>query len=326
MKNNKNRTHWLPVLTLLILAPVIGELLSGSSPPAEYFQPMTFILLTMLYGTGALVIRETVQRWGGGWLSILLLGFAYGIFEEGIVVHSFFDPTWGDLGILATYGRWLGVNWIWTAALTLFHGVMSISVPIALTEMIFTKMKGDAWLGRRGYTLAIMLFFLNTVLAPWFVNQYSILGYAASAAAMIVLFFAAHKLRAYNHLEKCSQYPRSGSILIAGFVMMFALIAGLWILPALSIPWQATFVYLCALPWLAIRWLRQRGVNNWGDDRVWSLCFGLLLPWLILSVISELDNANRPDDTSGMIITALIFCIFLIVLQFIARKKTKKKE
>ena len=37
MKNQ----HW-PIRTLLILAPATGELLSGSAPPAEFFNPFTF--------------------------------------------------------------------------------------------------------------------------------------------------------------------------------------------------------------------------------------------------------------------------------------------
>jgi hypothetical protein len=57
----KKKSHILPIITLLVLAPVLGELLSGSSPPSEYFQPISFILLTMLYGIGALLIRETAN-------------------------------------------------------------------------------------------------------------------------------------------------------------------------------------------------------------------------------------------------------------------------
>jgi hypothetical protein len=86
-----------PSLLLLLLAPAIGELLSGSSPPLEFFFPPSLILLALMYGCGALVCREMVVRWGKGWLSLLLLGIAYGIYEEGIVLRSFFNSAWQDL-------------------------------------------------------------------------------------------------------------------------------------------------------------------------------------------------------------------------------------
>ncbi len=326
MMDKKKKTRWLPVVMLVVLAPVMGELLSGSAPPAEYFQPMTFTLLTLLYGMGALVIRETVRRWGGGWLAILLLGFAYGIFEEGIVVHSFFDPTWMDLGLLATYGRWLGINWVWTIALTIFHGVVSILIPIALTEIFFPQYSDTPWLRRRGYIAAIVLFFLNTILAPLFVQQYSILGYIASAVAMVILFLAARKFSGREVSASDLINLNQGRIIIFGFLLMAALIAGMWILPALSIPWPMTFLFISALPWVAVVWLRKKGIERWQGIQRWCLIFGLTLPWLFLAVTSELDNASRPDDTSGMILIALCFTIFLFLVRVLMIKGAQRSS
>src|SRR5256886_9423358 len=83
-----------------------------------------------------LVMRETAVRWKTGWPSILLLGAAYGIIEEGLAVKSFFDPTWMDLGTLGVYGRWLAVNWVWAAWLTIYHAAVSIALPIFLLEWV----------------------------------------------------------------------------------------------------------------------------------------------------------------------------------------------
>lgn len=59
---------------------------------------MNFLVLSLPYGFGALTIREFLIRWKKGWPSLLILGLAYGIFEEGIVVYSVFDPGWSELG------------------------------------------------------------------------------------------------------------------------------------------------------------------------------------------------------------------------------------
>lgn len=110
-----------------------------------------------LYGTGALLSREAWVRWGGGPYTLLLLGAAYGIVEEGVMTRSFFCPTWPDLGILAEYGRWIGVNWVWAIQLTIFHAVFSISIPIILVELTFSDLKGRPWLGSKGVIISLLV-------------------------------------------------------------------------------------------------------------------------------------------------------------------------
>mgnify|MGYP005646637789 FL=1 len=81
---------------------------------------------------------------------MLLLGFAYGIVEEGVAVKSFFDPHWKDIGMFGVYGRWLGVNWVWSLYLTIFHGVWSILAPIVIVEAMYLKVAYKLWVGKRG--------------------------------------------------------------------------------------------------------------------------------------------------------------------------------
>jgi len=82
-----------PALILFLLSPAIGELLSGSAPPVEFFNPFGFVILVSLYGSGAVIIRELKIRWKKGISSVLLLGAAYGILEEGLLVCSFYNPN-----------------------------------------------------------------------------------------------------------------------------------------------------------------------------------------------------------------------------------------
>ena len=56
-----------PALVLYLLSPVIGELLSGSAPPVEFFNPFGLIILPALYGSGALLVREVTLRWQKRW-------------------------------------------------------------------------------------------------------------------------------------------------------------------------------------------------------------------------------------------------------------------
>ena len=82
--------RFLPVLVLVVIAPVVAELLYGT---VAITQIVAVLFVLPIYGAGALLIREVVRRSGRGWGSILLLGGAYGIFEEGLVLQSFFNST-----------------------------------------------------------------------------------------------------------------------------------------------------------------------------------------------------------------------------------------
>ena len=105
---NRMQRRTLAILALYFLSPLIGEMVSGSSPPSEFFTVFGLIVLPLLYGGGALIVRELSVIWGKGWMSVLLMGLAYGVIEEGLMVKSFFDPGWVDIGILGEYGRSLG--------------------------------------------------------------------------------------------------------------------------------------------------------------------------------------------------------------------------
>lgn len=73
------------ILTLALLSPLTAEVLTGSTPILPFLFPTTILYQVLFYGSGALLIREAVRRRGLGWPSIVLLGGAYGILEEGLV-------------------------------------------------------------------------------------------------------------------------------------------------------------------------------------------------------------------------------------------------
>jgi hypothetical protein len=149
------------LLVLAILSPVVGEMLSGSSPPLEFFNPFLMVLLVGMYGAGAVLVREIVIRWRKGWASTIALGAAYGVIEEGIAVKSFFDPGWQDLGALAEYGRYLDVNWVWAFWLTIYHSAISICLPILLVALMFPSLKRLPLLDRRGLSIVASVFVVD---------------------------------------------------------------------------------------------------------------------------------------------------------------------
>src|SRR5690348_10102402 len=78
-----------PIVTLLLLAPLIAELLSGATRLSVIY---VLIPEIMTWGCGALIIRELVRRWQGGWPSLLLLAPTMAIAEEIIIQQTSLAP------------------------------------------------------------------------------------------------------------------------------------------------------------------------------------------------------------------------------------------
>lgn len=135
-----------PAIVLFFTAPIFGELFSGSTPLNEFVEPIALTTLCLLYGCGAILCRELVVRWNQGMASLILLGLAYGIYEEGLLVQSFFDPTWQDLGPLAIYGRRAGVNWVWTEHLLIYHALISILASVTFVEAFYPDHRHERWI------------------------------------------------------------------------------------------------------------------------------------------------------------------------------------
>ncbi len=103
------------------LIPAISvELLSGNTPLAAYFSPLTFVILNLTYGGPLLLIRKTVARWGKGFASVLIFAAGYGMVNEAIETRGFFDPHFYAVTAfgLEDFGRAFGINVAWV-----LHGI-----------------------------------------------------------------------------------------------------------------------------------------------------------------------------------------------------------
>lgn len=303
-----------PAVALIFLSPAVGELLSSSSPPTEFFQPFTFLLLASLYGSGALIVRELAYRWKKGWPSVLLLGAAYGIVEEGLAVKSFFDPNWMDLGPLGVYGRWAGVNWVWSAGLTIYHAAFSIGIPILLVGLLFPAQRNRPWLSTNSFRWIACLFvavsiFINLALTPY---RPSVLAHLLAAASVVGLGVWARRA---GSPQPAASPPALGSPLrvgLAGFAATVGLFLLLWFLPNTSVPaivWIG--LTLAYVTWLWARFGRLTIRPGWSPSHALAFASGALTFFVLLSPLVELDR-NRLDNTQGATLVGLATAILLI--------------
>ncbi|MGQ9624674.1 MAG: hypothetical protein ACUVUF_05345 [Candidatus Bathycorpusculaceae bacterium] len=277
-----------PSLVLFILAPAIGELLSGSSPPLEFFNPIVFLLLASLYGSGAILMRELKIRWKKDFRALLLLGAAYGILEEGLMVKSFFDPQWVDLGVLGVYGRWMGVNWVWTEMLIIYHAVFSITIPTVLVELAYPERKGDRWIGKRIFAgLAALLTFV-TALGYFFLTPYipPLTHYSLAIFAMFLFIYIAYKIPSEKQKAREKKANKPKLFWIAGLV--------------------STIIFFLLF------WAGPSFIKN----PIVLMLFGIAFVFAMLKLLDGFDWENPESAVSKLAIVAgaLSFLIFLAFL------------
>src|SRR3954471_15422051 len=91
----------MPVLALLVLAPVCTEYLSAydetTGDPGALLSGLLF--LAPLYGCPAVLIREWARRARLGWPGVLLAALAFGIVEAGVVDQSLFISHYRDIRV-----------------------------------------------------------------------------------------------------------------------------------------------------------------------------------------------------------------------------------
>ena len=238
------------------------------------------------------------------------------------MVKSFFDPNWMDIGLLGSYGRWAGINWVWSLQLTLYHAVFSITIPILLVELIFPAQRHEPWIGRRGMVglsfllLAVVLlgFFLLTTYRPPFAP------YLLAVVAAIALFLVARRLPSGDHRGSPLRYtsasvPRPLWFALTGFGATLAFFLIHWVLPKIGLPVLLTLLAAVALVPLVVWRVRRLSRNGaWNDEHQLALAGGALMFFVLLAPVAELDT-TRPDNTAGMTLVGLAALLFLIWLR-----------
>jgi hypothetical protein len=293
------------IFSLMILAPITAELMSGSQPPLEFINPVAMVINLMLYGSGAVLIREFVRRWGRGWSSVLLLGLAYGIYEEGIVVRSFFDPTWQDLGDLAWYGRWLGVNWVWTIGLTLFHAVVSIAIPISLVELMYPDLRARPWVTRRGLKFHGLMFATMAPLGVASGMHAPPLAFVGGLAAMALLIWRAYRWRDPAPIPaETVRLPRQWRIALLGFASTVAFAVLLWGGPENDIPASTAVLLTLVLAEALYRLARRMQAPAWDDRRRWALAAGVMSVWIVVALLAV---AGPDMPVAGVLYAVLLW-------------------
>jgi len=313
-----------PVVALLLLAPTIPELLTGSTPVSEIvYAPLTFAFgfagIVGLYGCGALLIREFAVYFGKGWGSILLLGAAYGIAEEGLAVHTFFEPAGRPpVGVLGAYGHAFGVNWLWALGLTAFHAVYSIALPILLARLWFPAVRDERWLDRGAVALVAAIYVLVVVffarIAPFAPSPELLALFLGIETVLIAL-----ALRVPGDLLRVRPGPSrigpwglgaAGSLFFAGWTLVL-LFSGL----SSRVPAVAAAAVLVAISLVAIALVLGRVGAEGLEMSEFYFATGMLVDLMLWDFLVEFS-------VPGILAVAAIFAYLLVRLHRTLRRRS----
>lgn len=314
-----------PIWTLLILAPLIGEVLSGSTRLSFLF---VLIPEIMVWGGGALLCRELVRRWRAGAISLLMLGLALSIAEEFIIQQTSLAPL-PFTGANATYGRYLGVNWIYFLFMLGYESVWVVMVPVQVTELCFPEHREKPWLRARGLMATCVAFVIGSFMAWYGWTQQArkqlgaapyyppLLAIALGFAAIALLVFFAYVLRTTGHPGKAMSRKAGNPWLIGTVALVFS--TCWWLLmmlifaphPPVSAPTAFATGLLWAILGLAIIWSLASGVG-WSDRHRWAASFGLTLSCMLPGYLS-LAGWTRLDLIFKIVINVAALFGFLLL-------------
>jgi hypothetical protein len=314
------KSYTIPAVVLLFLAPLFGEYLLGN---LTIFEIVYLPFLVPLYGAGALLIRETAHRAGRGSATMLILGVAYALFEEGLVDQMLFNRFYftGQEQISATYIPILGID-AWLSLIVLaMHAIWSTYIPITLVEYLFPDWGTRPWLSAKGLGLVLIIFILGSsylcytiyLEENFFASAIQLTGTITIIVVLVTIAFAVKSPTGIQSPGFTPSLWTTGtfSLLLSSFYMLTEMLPG-WFRVAACLVLIIIFVIVI---W---RWSGRIG---WSAMHRLALVAGAILTYAWLGIFMEPESGpKRLPETVG----SLIFACAAISLAAFAAIKLQK--
>lgn len=304
------KTRIVAAVTLFFLAPFIGEFLLGNLPVTMFY---LIPVLALLYGGGALLIRETAVRLNLNKAGLLLLCLAYGIIEEAFSTQSLFDPNYLGLRLLDYgYVPFLKMGAWWTVYVLGIHTIWSTVVPVLLIDYLFPKAKGKPVLGIVGI-IVVALGFVFAAFAPLLNPEKAFMASGQQfifAGIAVVLLILASILVFRNSNSPEKKIGKVPSPMVTGIIALLlgsgfmALTFTTLLVPAwLNV---AAMLLLFAIGGILFALLSKR--SGWSDKHTLYVVGGLLFTYVWFGFVQTPSvGAITPlQDILGNIVFSLI--------------------
>jgi hypothetical protein len=267
------KSRLAPPLSLFVLTPLIAEYLLGSlSFSKEGLAALPVVCL--MYGGGAVLIREAARATRRGWPGIVILGLAYALVEEGLTTQSLFNSHYLHLRLL-DYGfiPALGIGANWTVYVISLHVIWSVCVPIALVESLYPQREPSPWLGKVGWSVFSALLALGAAAVAAFTSKSE--HFRATAAELITIVsliagLLVLGLRPQGHRPPPQQTTEAAPPhpwLLVGFALLLGSLFSLTqALREHGVPWLVPVLGIFAVVTTAVLTIKR-----WSSRSGWSL-------------------------------------------------------
>ncbi|WP_214409547.1 hypothetical protein [Sphaerisporangium fuscum] len=315
-----------PVAGLFFLAPLVGEFLLGNVP-ITLLPALPFFAL--LYGGGALLIREAARRAGRGWPTMVPLAAAYALFEEGPVDQLLWNDSYAGHDYLhgVSYVPALGTSVEVVQTVLALHVVWSMCVPIAIVETFVPRRRTTPWLGRLGLTVTAAVFASGAVVV--FLGNYAEAHFVAPPAqeieaAVVILGLVVLAFRLPSRPVPEAGAPAPSPALVGAAAL---LVTSAWWGPAVLVTadwydWAGIalwFLLVVAGVLIVHRWSRRRG---WGARHRFALAAGAALTyvWAAFPNRPEADGVPPSLDLTGNVVLGAAAVVVLILAWRVAAR------
>lgn len=262
--------------TLIFLTPLIAELTFGSTPTRFAY---LILLWLPIYGAGILLIRELVARTGRGWPSIILLGLAYELAEDGLGLQALTSPNLYHAADWAP--QILGFNVAYWLLNIIYHVVFSAVIPIFITNLLFPAFKDRPYLKKGGLVWVTLCALIGVVLMRFTVPLSQdptydqplalVIGYVVAILAIGLVALRVLPRRAIEvHIE--TPVPSPKKLLILGLISTITVFGLMYPFAGAHQPLftQGAWAYLPITLGVVIAVLAHSTITRWSKAVSWN--------------------------------------------------------
>jgi hypothetical protein len=269
--------------TLALLTPVIAELAFGSTP--LHFAYLLLLWLP-IYGAGILLIREAVTRTGRGWPSIIVLGLAYEIAEDGLGLQALTSPHLYHAADWAP--QIFGFNIAYWILNAIYHIVFSAIIPIFITNLLFPAFKDRPYLKKGGLVWVMLFALIGVGMLRGSVPPSQDPGYTAPVAVLIgcVVAIIALAVIALRFMPRKQPSPMNDTAVPSSKQLVLTGVVSTVVVFGLMYPFAGahqplfTHGYWAYIP-IAIGTLLAvyvyKTIRSWGQSKLWNTRLALAL-------------------------------------------------
>jgi len=315
-----SRSQLVPIAFLVFISPVLTELLMGSLQLSNLW---LLVPEMGVYGFAALIIRELTRRLGRGWGTLLLLGIAFAIAEECVILQTSLTPQFFPPANKTNFGWDYGVEWIYLSAMLWYESVYAIVLPVTLTELLFPQRRDVPWLGQRGLKVSATILLLSSAGAWYLFRHFGLQKYGPSSyqvpwayvglaliaiAVLVSVTLLWRPSRSVPRAKRRAWSPWLVGLLAFGHGLAWFVLIGLAYIPASALPGVSPLIpIVIGLAWVGLALLvvghlsRSQG---WGDRQRLALIFGASLASMLGGVLAVLSAS--PLDQAGKLVFDLV--------------------